>query len=218
MNIEHSQSRYDPAVEDLAKEAHLEVNKVEQLYETELVNLEAGANVTGFLPIFALRNVRETLCKRILLKMPLASKRASTSRSILWKYPIAWFVMLMVAVANGALRDLTYGRWMDELSANQISCMTGMVLLGVVIWAFVRLYPLSSSREAVLAGLFWMGLTVAFEFLFFHFIGAHSWAELAANYNVLQGRLWVFVLAWVAIAPYLFFRLTAPLSNVNATR
>ncbi len=33
-----------------------------------------------------------------------------------------------------------------------------------------------------------------------------TWAELLA-YNLLKGRVWVVVLAWVAIAPYVFFRL-----------
>jgi len=30
------------------------------------------------------------------------------TRSSLWKYLAAWLVMLLVAVANGAVRDITY--------------------------------------------------------------------------------------------------------------
>lgn len=125
----------------------------------------------------------------------------------MWKYLIAWFVMLLVSVANGALRDFTYGKHMDELSAHQLSTVASIVLLGIVIGGFTRLYPAASGTVAILTGLFWMALTVAFEFLFFHYVGGRPWAELLANYNVRQGRVWVAVLLWVAIAPYLFFRL-----------
>lgn len=125
----------------------------------------------------------------------------------MWKYLIAWFMMLIVSVANGAVRDFTYGRQMDQLSAHQLSTVSGVLLLGIVIRLFVRRYPPPSGKKAFSIGLLWMALTVAFEFLFFHYVGGHSWAELLANYNVLRGRVWVVVLAWVAIAPYLFFRL-----------
>lgn len=119
----------------------------------------------------------------------------------------AWLVMLVVAVVNGAVRDLTYGKRLGELTAHQLSTLTGCTLLGIVMWIFVRLYPLSSAGQAWRLGLLWTGLTVAFEFLFFHYVGGRSWAELRGNYDVLAGRVWVAVLAWVALAPYLFFTL-----------
>jgi predicted membrane-bound spermidine synthase len=128
----------------------------------------------------------------------------------MWKYLIAWFVMLLVSVANGALRQFTFGKYLDEKSAHQISTVIGIFLLGIVIRAYVRRYPPDSGRQALLIGLLWMALTVAFEFLFFHYVGGRSWSELLANYNLFEGRVWVAVLAWVAIAPYLFFRLKSP--------
>ena len=124
----------------------------------------------------------------------------------MWKYLIAWFVMLLVSVVNGALRQFTFGKYVDETSAHQISTVIGIFLLGIVIWAYVRRYPPSSGLQALWIGLLWMGLTVAFEFLFFHYVDGRSWSELLANYNLFEGRVWVAVLAWVAIAPYVFFR------------
>lgn len=124
----------------------------------------------------------------------------------MWKYLVAWFAMLLVSVANGVIRDLTYGKQIDALSAHQISCVTGILLLGIVIERFIRHFPPASGRQALLTGVFWLALTVAFEFLFFHYVGGHSWSELWGNYDVLNGRLWVFVLLWVALAPYVFFR------------
>jgi hypothetical protein len=70
----------------------------------------------------------------------------------------------------------------------------------------VRHWKLGSARQAIHIGLFWMALTMAFEFLFFHYVGGHSWAELLANYDIVHGRLWPLVLVWVAVAPYVFYR------------
>ena len=128
----------------------------------------------------------------------------------MWKYLIAWIVMLLVSVANGALRQFTFGKYLDETSAHQVSTVIGIFLLGIVIRVYVRRYPPDSGRQALLIGLLWMALTVAFEFLFFHYVGGRSWSELLANYNLFEGRVWVAVLAWVAIAPYVFFRFKSP--------
>lgn len=126
----------------------------------------------------------------------------------MWRYLLAWFVMLVVSVVNGTLRDFTYGRHLPELLAHQLSTLSGIVLLGVVIYLFVRRWPPASSRQALSIGLFWMALTVAFEFLFFHYAGGHSWAGLLANYDLSRGRLWPLLLVWVAFAPCLFYRLS----------
>jgi len=128
--------------------------------------------------------------------------------SFTWKHFAAWFVMLFASIANGAARDLLYGEYMSELTAHQLSTVTSIILLGAIIYIFVRMYPPSSDQHAIAIGLFWVTLTLAFEFLFFHFIGGHSWSPLLANYNVLAGRVWILVPIWIGIAPYLFFHLS----------
>lgn len=128
----------------------------------------------------------------------------------LGKYVAVWVVMLLVSVANGATRDVTYGRYLDELTAHQVSTACGILLLGLVVWLSGAFISITSGRHAIAVGLFWAGLTVAFEFLFFHYVGGHSWSALLADYNVLAGRVWVFVVLWIAIAPYVFFRFRRP--------
>lgn len=122
------------------------------------------------------------------------------------RYLIGWFVLLAVAMVNGALRESTYGKFVSELAAHQISCVTGILLFAVVIHQYVCRWPPASVREAWRIGLFWMALTVAFEFLFFHYVGGHSWEVLLANYDMSAGRLWPLILLWVAVAPYVFYR------------
>jgi hypothetical protein len=119
---------------------------------------------------------------------------------------VAWFTMLVVSVANGAARDFIYGKRMSELAAHQLSTFFGILLLGAVIWVHLRLCPPGSAHEAAVIGVAWLALTVAFEFLFFHFVGGHSWAALLANYNVFRGRVWVFIPIWLLVAPWFFYQ------------
>jgi len=49
------------AIEALAREAHVPIEQVAQLYARELAVLTAGARITGFLTILTTRTVREIL-------------------------------------------------------------------------------------------------------------------------------------------------------------
>ena len=142
-------------------------------------------------------------------------KISTMTISGVWKYLATWLLMLLASIANGAVRDFTYGNSMSELAAHQLSTLSSVVLLGAVIMGFVRRYPPSSARHAILIGLAWLALTVAFEFLFFHYIGGHPWSVLLANYNVFAGRVWIVVLLWVGFAPFFFFRWCGPARNTK---
>jgi hypothetical protein len=114
--------------------------------------------------------------------------------------------MVVIAVINGALRDLWYGKRIGELWAHQISTATAMLFLGVYIWIAIRIWPPTSTRHAAMIGVLWLVLTLAFEFLFGHYVAGHPWQRLLRDYNLLAGRVWVLVPIWVAVAPYLFLR------------
>jgi hypothetical protein len=50
--------------------------------------------------------------------------------SVMWKYMLAWILMVFIAIANGAIREGWYGKHMSELQAHQIlrlqvSCCLG---------------------------------------------------------------------------------------------
>jgi hypothetical protein len=120
-------------------------------------------------------------------------------------YCLAWFPMVAIAVANGLLRDLVYGRRMAELRAHQLSTLLGIVLLGLYIWAVMQRWPPISGGQAGRVGLLWFILTVGFEFGFGHYVAGHSWKRLRQNYNLMAGRVWPFILVWVAVAPYVFY-------------
>ncbi len=125
----------------------------------------------------------------------------------MWKYVLAWIPMVVIALANGALRDGWYGTHLGALQAHQNSTISGVLLFGVYIWMVVRLWRPASGGQAVIIGLVWLGLTLAFESLFVHDVAQGPWSDLLQDSNIFAGRVWLVVLVWVTIAPYIFYRL-----------
>jgi len=125
----------------------------------------------------------------------------------LTRYVLAWLPMLVIAVANGALRQVTFGKVMPELHAHQLSTVIGSVLEGLFVWFVIRKWPPSSSRHALRIGLVWLVLTVAFEFFMGLVLARRPLPDVLHDYNLLAGRVWVLFLVWLTFAPWVFFRL-----------
>lgn len=122
------------------------------------------------------------------------------------RYALAWFPMLVLAVANGVLRQVVFAQRMSELRAHQLSTVTGSVLIGGFIWLVLRRWPLSSANQAVLVGLVWLALTVSFEFFMGLVLAGRPLQQVLLDYNILAGRVWVFFLIWITLAPLIFYK------------
>ena len=120
-------------------------------------------------------------------------------------YILFWLILLVIAVANGFIREATYGRKLTELHAHQLSTLTGMLLSGVAVWGFSRFAPIESERNAIYIGGVWLVLTIAFEFLFGRLVGRYSWRKLVFDYNLLAGRVWLVFLLWLLLLPYVVY-------------
>jgi hypothetical protein len=114
---------------------------------------------------------------------------------------VTWLLLLVGAIANGALRQAVYAASMSELAAHQISCFTGTTLFAILIWAATRRWPFRSRRQALLVGGFWLAMTVAWELLFGHCVFGWPWQRLLHDYEFWTGRLWVVVLASLVLLP-----------------
>lgn len=115
--------------------------------------------------------------------------------------------MLIIAVANGALRQFTFAQFLPEQHAHQLSTLTGSVLIGAFIWFVVRAWPPSSGRQALLIGIIWVMLTVAFETYMGLELQQRPLHDVLYEYNLLAGRVWVLFLAWLGLAPWVFLLL-----------
>lgn len=129
------------------------------------------------------------------------------------RYLFLWIPLVFVAIINGAIRDFTYKNSLGELTAHQLSTLTGIILFGIYIWAIGFKWKLESARQAAAVGALWLALTVAFEFLFFHYVAGHPWPVLLDAYNICEGKVWVLVLVFIAVAPYLSYRMHEKRNN-----
>ena len=123
------------------------------------------------------------------------------------RYLLAWLPMVLIAVANGALREAWLTPRLGELHGRQASTLLLIVLFAVYIAIVTRAWPIASNRQALGIGAAWLVLTLAFEFLLGRFVSGLSWRDMLAEYDFASGRLWVLVPTFVAVAPYLSFRL-----------
>jgi hypothetical protein len=122
------------------------------------------------------------------------------------RYILAWIPMILMGIINGILRETTYGKYFDELRSHQLSTLTGILFFSLYIGTLVHFWGLESANQAITIGLIWLVLTVAFEFLFGHFIAGHPWSKLLQDYNLLAGRVWIFVLLAITLVPLFFYR------------
>ncbi len=121
-------------------------------------------------------------------------------------YLIAWFGMMGLAIANGAVRDVVYRARMDDRAAHQISTVILLLLLGSYFWGLFTVWPLASVRQAWTVGTLWLVMTLAFEFGFGHWVAGQSWRQLREAYHLHKGQLWPLIPLWVWIGPVVCFR------------
>jgi hypothetical protein len=124
-----------------------------------------------------------------------------------WKYLLTWIPGVPIAIANGSIRQFIYQVYFDELTAHQLSVLSFIPLFGLYVWFIIPWLKLNSTVEAIHVGVFWLAITVIFEFIFGHFVMGHPWTKLFHDYNFLEGRIWVVVLIWITISPLVLRKL-----------
>jgi hypothetical protein len=129
--------------------------------------------------------------------------------SVVAIYALSWLGLVVLAIINGAMRDKLYGPGLPELRAHQLSTISALIFFSLYLWLLSRLWPLEAARQAFWIGGLWLGMTIAFEFIFGRYVGGKSWQSLLHDYNLVKGRLWVLILVWTFWAPYACYHLTS---------
>jgi hypothetical protein len=116
---------------------------------------------------------------------------------------ILWSAIIPFAILNGLLRDYCLAKFLNPPAART----TSGIVLALIIVAFsvatIGWLPRSPMRVYIGVGGLWLALTIAFEFLFGHFVAKRSWADLLRPYRFENGDIWPLVLVVVALAPLL---------------
>lgn len=119
-----------------------------------------------------------------------------------WPRAIAgWLVLVVLMVLNGIARQALLATVLSPLRAHQVSSIAGIGIILAASWLLVPWVGARSVRQQLRLGFAWVVGTVAFEFVFGHWAVGHSWRHLAADYDLLAGRLWPLVLLATGLAP-----------------
>ena len=112
----------------------------------------------------------------------------------------AWGGVVVAAFANGALHR-GYATAVGEPAATQVSEVVLPLLVAPWVLRVEHRRPLPTLTDAVVVGAGWAVATVAFEFLFGHYVNGDSWQTLRAAYDLTHGRLWTVDVLLIAAAP-----------------
>jgi hypothetical protein len=132
---------------------------------------------------------------------PRASVRRFWRTRTTRRWVLAWVGTPVLAIINGAARELAYKDQVGESTANQISVAPLIALLALYFWMLQRRWPLATTRDALSVGAIWAALSVLFEFGFGHYVEGDSWADLVRTYDVTTGNLWILIPLWIATGP-----------------
>lgn len=123
-----------------------------------------------------------------------------------YKYIIAWFGMMILAIINGGIRDSLYNNYVGEVAAHQISTIILVLLIAVYLWILIKFWPIQSTKQAWIIGCIWFVMTEIFEFGMGRIVLNESWNNIFYTYNIFAGQLWILIPLWVLISPYIFYR------------
>jgi hypothetical protein len=117
---------------------------------------------------------------------------------------------MVLAIANGGLRVGILVPRFGEPIGHAVSSLILCGLIAMVAWIALPWIGPATLRVAAGVGALWLALTQLFEFGTGHFLMGQPWSRLLADYNVLNGRIWVLVLLTTALAPIAAARLRGP--------
>jgi uncharacterized BrkB/YihY/UPF0761 family membrane protein len=112
-----------------------------------------------------------------------------------------WFILAVSAILVATFRNGVLLPQFGEQTAHQIGTLVFLIVQFFIIYLFIKRVKLKEIRTAVFIGIFWLILTICFEFLFGHYVIGHPWEKLLADYNIFKGRIWVLVLVNNVVAP-----------------
>jgi hypothetical protein len=123
---------------------------------------------------------------------------------MVWYKALAlWCAVLILAVLNGALRELIL---IPALGSFKAFIASGVILSGCIFLVAllgVPWYGRLPALQWLLVGVLWLCLTLVFEFGFGRLVQQKAWVELLQAYTFKGGNVWPLVLLVTLISPWL---------------
>jgi hypothetical protein len=119
-----------------------------------------------------------------------------------------WLILLVTALVLAVFREGVLTARVGPQASHLLGTALAVAVMATVIGISLSwVVPDLEVRSLWALGFGWTGLTVAFEFVFGHFVMGHPWSRLLHDYDLLAGRVWVLVLLTTLLAPVLLGRM-----------
>ena len=92
-----------------------------------------------------------------------------------------WLLLLILAVLNGAIREILLKPRFGEQTGHIVSTAILCAAIILLAWFSIAWIGPKNGREALVVGMAWVTLTVAFEFVAGHYVFGNSWEGLLAG-------------------------------------
>ena len=113
-----------------------------------------------------------------------------------------WLLLVILAILNGTVRNYLLAPLTGNGAAHIISSVTLSILIFATAWLFIGWIHPATAAQVLGVSIFWLLLTVLFEFGAGHYLFKNPWEKLLADYNIFKGRVWILVLFATLLAPY----------------
>ena len=117
-----------------------------------------------------------------------------------------WCGFVIMAVANGALRESVITPRLGTVRGGQLSAILLALIILLITYGSIRWIAPKDSSDAWRVGFCWLLLVLLFEFGLGRAQGM-SWGSMLEEYKFWTGKLWVLVLLSATTAPFLTGRL-----------
>ena len=112
-----------------------------------------------------------------------------------------WFILAVSAIVVATFRVGVLLPPFGEQTAHQVGTLLYLIVQFFIIYFFIKKLKLKEIKTLLGIGIFWVVITIMFEFIFGHYVMGHPWQKLFADYNLFNGGLWVLVLINNIVAP-----------------
>ena len=119
---------------------------------------------------------------------------------------LIWLAMIPFAILNGGLREMVINPLIGEKYGQPVSCVSLCFIMFVLCWFCIPRIGKGTAKTYRIIGLWWILLTVLFE-TGFGLLTGFSFEELIKAYDITSGNLWLSVVLFVGIAPYLIAKI-----------
>ena len=114
-----------------------------------------------------------------------------------------WLVLMGAETLLGLWRVKVLASRVGDEFARDVGVFTGSLIILLFTFAFIDWIPARDAKTLLAVGATWTALTIGYEVALGRFAFGHSWSEVAADFDLVRGRLLPLGLLFLLFSPLL---------------